>query len=429
MFDPEQLEHRRQVAIWRHGVIAPMLMGTFTEGSLNAYARRLEKQGLNRPDGSNGYYSAKTILGWKRRYEKEGIEGLMPKPRSDKGQPRALSDEAQKAILCMHKNHPRMSAVQMHKDLITEGVIPVGVSRSTVQRFLRKTRIAEQCSPDAEVKERKAFEAEYPNILWQGDTAFMPQIPVDGKMRRTYMMVLIDDHSRMIVGARIFTRDNALNFQNLLQDAVRTYGIPTKLFLDNGAPYSNDQLRFICASIGSVLINTKPRDPQAKGKIERVIKTCEDQFLGCLDIDEVKDLDDFNRRLQEWVRTYNNTVHSTTKMTPRNRFLSGTQKRAIRRIQSPEWLADCFRNRIVRKVRSDSTVTISGVSYDVPMQFVGRKVEIWYLPSDPEDAFIPFDDERFVIRPTDRVANGKAKRRTGKAARAGHAMEEPVNDE
>ena len=40
------------------------------------------------------------------------------------------------------------------------------------------------------------------------------------------------DHSRMIVGARIFFEDNTYNFQKVLKDAVATTGIPTKLYCD-----------------------------------------------------------------------------------------------------------------------------------------------------------------------------------------------------
>ena len=44
--------------------------------------------------------------------------------------------------------------------------------------------------------------------------------------------------------------------------------------------------------------------------------------------------------------------------------------------ESRQWLDDCFYNRITRKVRKDSTVTIDGVCYDVPMQFISAKVDI-----------------------------------------------------
>ncbi len=55
-------------------------------------------------------------------------------------------------------------------------------------------------------------------------------------------------------------------------------------------------------------------------------------------------------------------------------------------MRSREWLDECLLNRVVRKVRKDSTVSIDSVSYDVPMQFISQKVEIRYVPSDMDTA-------------------------------------------
>lgn len=53
-----------------------------------------------------------------------------------------------------------------------------------------------------------------------------------------------------------------------------------------------------------------------------------------------------------------------------------------------EWLDESFLNRVERRVRKDSTVSIDKVSFDVPMQFISQKVEIRYLPDDLDHAFI-----------------------------------------
>ena len=73
-------------------------------------------------------------------------------------------------------------------------------------------------------------------------------------------------------------------------------------------------------------------------------------------------------------------------------------------------MADCFLNRVVRKVRKDSTVSIDSVSYDVPMQFISQKVEIRYVPSDMDTACIFYEGEKLPIRQTDKVANCHTKR-------------------
>ncbi len=77
---------------------------------------------------------------------------------------------------------------------------------------------------------------------------------------------------------------------------------------------------------------------------------------------------------------------------------------------SREWLDDCFFNRVTRKVRKDSTVSIDCVSYDVPMQFISATVEIRFLPDDMSSAFILYDGEKYPILRTDKNENCRTKR-------------------
>ena len=57
--------------------------------------------------------------------------------------------------------------------------------------------------------------------------------------------MIIDDHSRFLVGGGLFYNDNAYNFQKVLKEAVAAHGIPAKLYVDNGCSYSNEQLSLI----------------------------------------------------------------------------------------------------------------------------------------------------------------------------------------
>lgn len=44
------------------------------------------------------------------------------------------------------------------------------------------------------------------------------------------------------------------------------------------------------------------------------------------------------------------------------------------------------------------------------MQFIGQKVEVRYLPDDPEKVWVFSEGKRYPMRLTNRVENGKAKR-------------------
>jgi transposase InsO family protein len=261
------------------------------------------------------------------------------------------------------------------------------------------------------LKDRKAFEEPFFGSMWQADTCYFPYIPDDsGKRQRTYLIAIVDDHSRMLVGARLFFDDNAYNFQKVLKDAVSTFGIPNKLYVDHGPSYENSQLSFICGSIGTVLIHAPVRDGAAKAKIERSFGTLKSRWLNGLDTNQLLSIDEFNIGLSEAVRKHNLTVNSSIEQVPMDRFLS-TRGR-IHLPESEEWLHECFMNRISRKVKNDSTLSIQNVQFDAPMQFMRHTVEVRFLPGRLSEAYIFDDGKRYPLKLTDKQANSKAKRET-----------------
>lgn len=115
-----------------------------------------------------------------------------------------------------------------------------------------------------------------------------------------------------------------------------------------------------------------------------------------------------NRLLKEYIRSYNTSYHSGIGCKPMDRYMK--TKDQVRVPSSRGWLDECFLNRITRRVKKDSTVSIDRVSYDVPMQFIGQSVGIRYQPDDMSMAFILFDGKHFPIRQANRVENCHTKR-------------------
>ena len=364
-----------EIAQFRFALIAPVIQDLYPDKNRTQYYKRITEKPLTQPDGKVVVYNHKTLEKWVSLYNRGGIDALMPKTRSDKGTTRVLSDEAVSRIFQLRKDFPRLNATQIYLQLIRDG---------------------------------KAFEEDAFGRMWQADTCYLPHISEDGKLRRVYAILIIDDHSRMVVGGELFYNDNAPNFQKVFKDAVSTYGVPTKLYVDNGCSYSNEQLSLICGSLGTVLIHTRVRDGASKAKIERQWRTLKETWLYGLDISSIHSLAQFNGMLRDYIRAYNLSMHSGIGCRPFDRYQA--TKDAVHPAKSREWLDECFLNRVVRKVRKDSTVSIDSVSYDVPMQFISQKVEIRYVPSDMDTACIFYEGERFPIRQTDKVANCHTKR-------------------
>jgi len=220
--------------------------------------------------------------------------------------------------------------------------------------------------------------------------------------------MILDDHSRLIVGGQIFYNDNAYNFQQVFKNAVATYGIPHKLYLDNGSNYIDKQLALICGSIGTVKLHTPVRDGASKGKVERNFRTLRDRWLNGFDTSTITSLEAFNKLLNDYIRKHNTTVHSAIKETPMDRFIR--TKGQIKVPKSHDWLDESFHNRVERKVNNDACISINKTYYDAPQQFIGMKVEVRFLPGAMDDAYILYDDKRYPIVSTDKLANSRTKR-------------------
>ena len=396
------------MAHFKFGLIAPVIQGTYPDDSAIDYYRRIASKPLIRPDGSEFLYNPKSIQAWANLYRKGGMDALIRSPRKDKGGIRALSNDAIAEIYNLKEKYPRLNATQIRLKLIQDGIIKEKVSVRCIQRFIKNWNLKSGV-PLAGAKDRKAFEEEYFGGMWQADSCHFPFVPdSNGIKRKTYLIAIIDDHARMIVGAEIFFNDNAVNFQAVLKKAVAAYGIPNKTYCDNGGPYINHQTEFICDSIGTVLLHTKIRDGAAKGKIERLFRTIKETWLYGLDSSVTKSIKGFNASLSEFIRTYNLTNHSGTGETPMERYLRTRQR--IKAPRSYEWLQECFLHRQRRKVRNDSTLAINKVSFDAPMQFIGQTIEVRYLADQLDSAFILFDNKRYPLRQTNKVENSKTKR-------------------
>jgi len=408
MEKPDKKDQDRELAYFRFALIAPVLQGTFTDASIAAYCRRVTVDPITRPDGTLFQYKPATLEKWVTLYKAGGMEALVPRERSDKGSVRSLSDECMAEIHRLKEKFPRLDAVQIHIRLVQDGLLPASVSPRTVQRFVKASGLRTAAASGL-LKDRKAFEEPYFGAMWQADTCYFPYVPDNkGKRQRTYLIAIVDDHSRLIVGARLSFEDNAYSFQKVLKDAVATYGICQKLYVDHGPSFENSQLSFICGSIGTVLLHAPVRDAAAKAKVERTFGSLKSRWLNGLDTSQILSLDEFNNELAEAIRKHNLTINESMKQTPMDRFLATRGRISLPKSQ--EWLDECFMNRIRRKVRNDSTLSLQNMQFDAPMQFIRQTVEVRFLPDRLSEAYIFDNGSHFPLKPTDKQANSKAKR-------------------
>jgi len=401
-------DEKMQVAVFRFGAINDFVNGLQMS---RAERRRLIREKSTRkwkiPFSEKTRISMGTISRWIRLYKNSGgdLKSLFPKDRSDQGKCRAMDDDTCSALIELKLSTPIITVPKLieqmnQQHLVTPGIV---LNTSTVYRFLHAENLMDPFA--AKPKDRRKFEAELPNDLWQSDVMHGPKVDVEGKMRKTYLIAIIDDHSRLIVFARFYLSETLASYLAAFENALARRGLPRKLYVDNGAAFRSKHLEYITASLAIHLIHAKPYQPEGKGKIERWFKTVRSRFLTVITATTLSEL---NAALDRWLaEDYQQKKHGATGQTPFERFTS--QMHCLR--SAPADLKDFFRNVARRKVAKDRTITLNGRIYEAPVALIGKRIELLYHESEPEKLEVKYQNQSFgMAKLVNLAVNSRVKR-------------------
>ena len=365
-------------ALFRLSVLGPVVSRErLARGELQQLIRALAQREYAIPGTQRRHIGEKTIQAWYYAWRREGIAGLAPKARVDRGQSR-ISAPIQQAVLAAKRDNPRRSVRQIVRLLEAAGAVPSqSLSRSAVHRLLQHSSLSRLAGSASLPEEKRSFAAEFAGSVWYGDVMHGPRVSIKGALRKTYLVSLIDDASRLVAHSAFCLGETALDVEGVLKQALLRRGVPIKLVVDNGAAYRANTLQGICARLGIHLIFCRPYAPEGKGKLERWHRTLRDQFLSELDERRIADLDDLNARLWAWLeQIYHRTAHGGLDgLTPLARY-----QRDLVRIRSlgakAAGLDALFHHRINRLVRKDGTVSYLGERFEVPYELSGKTVRL-----------------------------------------------------
>lgn len=394
--------------LFRYGVISPLLQ-RFLSGdkiTLKDFEELAKKEYYFR--GKSYKFSPYTIKKWYYYYQKEGLNKLKTKERKDKNKSRKLSNEVIEYIIDLRSKYPKMTTKNMYERILKDGYINKSVNIRSFYRYLSSNDLKKSV---VNRKERRRYEREYPNDVWQGDTTYGPYITIDGKKYRTYLIHFIDDNSRLVVGYGFYLNDNAINVQKTLKKAIKTYGIPKQIYLDNGKSYKNCQLSLICARLGIKLTHTHPYDPESKGKVERCFKTIKEGWMNSRNWNTFKSLEDLEKDYEEYLfNDYINKVHSELEDTPNNVWHKGIENVKWRRL-GEEKIEEAFMHEIKRKVSKDGVISIDNELYEVGSVYAGDEVIIRYYISNKDKMWV-YEKERqkSEVRKLNKKENSKIQR-------------------
>ena len=355
-----------KLALFRYGLIAPLVLEPLARGELTRRAEEIASRQYEIPDSKRRALSVDTLLEWAKRYRHGGFEALAPKPRQDRGRPRALTPQLASLIERLKRENPHRTGTTLLRELaLSAGQDEPPVSASTLYRFLKQHGLSERqllASPP-----RKKFEAEFANQIWQADMLFGPWVerPGGGRMQ-VFLHATLDDASRLIPHAQFYASQGLEAALDCLRQAMAARGVPVRLYIDNAKIYRSPQLARIAASLGTLIIHSRPYQPEGRGKIERCFRTLREQFLANLDPKRRLSLDELNERLQAWIESvYHRSEHSTIGTTPLLRWQRDIEH--VRQLPPGADLRRLFWHRLDRLVRRDSTSCCAAASMKLPL--------------------------------------------------------------
>ena len=364
-------------AVFWCGLLHPILFEEIDASETNQYLKKLAQEEVVFPDGRVGRPSLSTLRRKLNRYRGQGFAALGRQRRADRGKARSVSPAVLAFAVELKREQPRRSHKSINRFLKER--FGVTVPKSTLYRHLRAAGATRLKLGVVKKPVRKRWTREHPHDLWVGDFEEGPYVLVEGEAAATHLSAFIDCHSRYVVEARYYLRQNLDILIDSLLRAFAVHGVPKQLYLDNAKVYHANALKAACCQLHINLLHRPPYDPAPGGLIERFFQTAQNGFEAEARQRDILDLGQLNRAFSAWLEVdYHQTVHSETAQTPKDRYAAGLT--VIRQVDLNEAHASFMRSEQRRVHRDFSDVQLDKRYYRVDPKLRGDKVEVRYDP-------------------------------------------------
>jgi transposase InsO family protein len=349
------------------------------------------------PQGTQRHLCANTIRDWYQNYRSDGIDGLRNKSRKDSGST-SVPDSLGEALVDLRTKQPLWTIKRLLGDLYVQGLWNgEKPSKSALYRFCTTKDLGRNTETTSE--RVRPFEFPYFGDLWSADFLHGPVVRCGLKTHKTYLNAIIDDATRYIVAAKFHLAEDARSLLDDLMLAIMRFGIPKRLYTDNGAAFRSHHLRVVAARLGISLPHTPPYKPKGRGKIERFFRTVRDGFLTGRGRSSLNKL---NTDFTAWLNHYHHTIHRSLKMSPLERKLVDTGP-SLKQIAPTQNINDLFRMEQQKRVGSDGCVRFFNKRFEIPDAIPGEQVTIYYLPWEQD--YILSGPDKLFTKPVDTTKN------------------------
>ena len=370
-------------ALARYQVVSTYLAMEPKRGQKARLRDDLAKRDWRLEDGSPlKLTSGETIRRWVRRYQRDGLPGLVDKVRDKRGVT-VLSDELIERACSLKREVPERSLDKLITIMEELKMVEPGlVRRSTLHRALQAAGLSARKPRPASATDLDRFEAERPNDLWQSDMLEGPYLPDPkhlGKKRKTYLYAFLDDHSRLLLHGRFSFKGDLPALELVFRRCLQKYGVCRRVYYDNGKTYRSTHMKQVVAMLGiHGMVFTTPYRPEGHGKIEAFNRFITSNFLAELKASTITTLDELNEAFLAWSDLeYNRRCHSETGMTPHDRWRAGLSDV---RYADEESLRQAFLWKEKRTPDKSGVFSLFGTKYQAGPGLAKRSIEVRYDP-------------------------------------------------
>ena len=379
------LDQKERWAIFWCSLLSPVLYGEIPQEEVGRFLAELTSREHLFPDGRHRRPSRATLWRKWKQYRDGGFDALLRKRRNDRGQPRKATPAMIAKAVELKAEQPYRSDVPLNQFLQSE--FGKTIPKSTLYRHLKRAGATRLKLGISQRKVRRRWTRDHSNDLWLGDFEDGPCVLVGDQAAPTHLSAFIDCHSRYVVEARYYLRENLDVLIDSLLRAWSVHGASRELYLDNARIYHAHALKAACFALNIRLIHRGVGDPPPGGLIERFFGTTQTQLESEVRAGEILTLDRLNHALAAWMeQSYHQQPNSETGQSPLERYHQGN--RFTRHVNLQEVLKH-FLHKARRKVHADfSDVQLEGRFFHVDPRFRGDWLEVRYDPFSPLESVL-----------------------------------------
>ena len=360
--------------------------------------------------------SDRTIRNWIHMYKKKGPRRLLFYRKREKS-PRIHDVQLRKKIISLIEEVPTRTVSKLKMLLRMDENYRDGIetiSDRTIYRFLGENGMSQKeryrMLTDTGRKAYHAFEAPFSMALVQGDARDGIWIPgSDGKPVKTYLFLWLCDHSRKILFGKYYLNEKLPCMEDSFRYLILRYGIPLKIYLDNGKVYISKHFASVLAELKIKQLHHKPYQAFAKGKIEACNKTIKYEFQSEAQLAGIQTIDELNTAFWAWSEVeYNKRTHSSTGASPDERFINGLPKNH-RRVEDIEKFNAMFLWKENRTITKYGKIKLHRNQYPVEKVAHGIVVQVRFDPFNLSEVYIYDQDNNFIDKTTpSKMVNNRA---------------------